>query len=296
MPASHTRVILPSEAGTQRSDSAAYPPDLTYQRREPVRGGLLVVNADDWGRDTETTDRMFECVLHGSVSSVSAMVFMEDSERAAAIARERGIDAGLHLNFTTRLSAPNCPSQLAERQQEIAAYLLRRRLNRMVFHPGLMGSFDYVVKSQIDEFCRLYEVLPDRIDGHHHMHLCANVLFARLLPPGTLVRRNFSFQPGEKNLVNRLYRKAVDHRLARRHRVVDFLFSLTPLEPKGRLERIRSLARQFVVEVETHPVKVDEYRFLKGDEVVRWSENVPIAPRFAMPREGCSRKIDAKRS
>jgi hypothetical protein len=287
---------LPFDFSPELSDAVPRKEEQPNNRGEDLHAGRLILNADDWGRDTETTDRMFECVLHGSVSSVSAMVFMEDSERAAAIARERGIDAGLHLNFTTRLSAPNCPSRLAEHQQAIATYLMRRRFNRMVFHPGLMRSFEYVVKAQIDEFRRLYGAPPDRIDGHHHMHLCANVLFGRLLPPGTLVRRNFSFQPGEKSLVNRLYRKAVDHGLARRHRLVDFLFSLTPLEPKGRLERIRSLARQFVVEVETHPVKVDEYRFLKGDEVVRWSENVPIAPRFAMPREGCSRKIDAKRS
>jgi len=275
---------LPSHFTPEVSDAVPRKEEQLDSRGKGLNTGLLIINADDWGRDAETTDRMSECILHGSVSSVSAMVFMEDSERAAAMARERGIDAGLHLNFTTRLSAPNCPSQLAERQQEIAGYLLRRRFNRMVFHPGLMRSFEYVVKAQIDEFRRLYGAPPDRIDGHHHMHLCANILLGRLLPSGTLVRRNFSFQSGEKSLVNRLYRRAVDHRLARRHRLVDFLFSLTPLEPKGRLERIRSLARQFIVEVETHPVKADEYRFLKGDEVARWTEDVPIAPRFAMPR------------
>lgn len=86
--------------------------------------------------------------------------------------------------------------------------------------------------------------------------------------------------------MNRFYRKAVDRRLARRHRLVDFLFSLQPLEPQGRLERIRSLARQFVVEVETHPIKADEYRFLTGSEVTRWTEDVSIAPRFSVPRRG----------
>jgi chitin disaccharide deacetylase len=278
------KLSLPSEISTMPSSSVAQFSKLARQGGEPSRGGLLIVNADDWGRDTETTERMFECVAHGSISSVSAMVYMEDSERAAAIAKERGIDAGLHLNFTTRFSTHNCPSRLVEYQQEIAAYLTRRFLSRMVFHPGLVRSFEYVVKVQLDEFCRLYGTPPERIDGHHHMHLCANVLLGRLLPPGTVVRRNFAFQHGEKSLVNRLYRRAVDHRLAQRHRLVDFLFSLTPLEPKGRLERIRSLARESIVEVETHPVKADEYRFLKGDEVARWTDGVPIASRFSVPR------------
>ena len=115
------------------------------------------------------------------------------------------------------------------------------------------------------------------------MHLCANVLLAELLPPQTIVRRNFSFLPGQKSLVNRLYRKAVDHRLTRHHRIVDFLFSLTPFEPPGRLERIRCLARQSVVEVETHPVQADEYRFLMGSEVARWTKDVPIASHFSLP-------------
>jgi len=51
--------------------------------------GLLVINADDWGRDRTTTDKILECTNVGTVSSVSAMVFMEDSERAAALSRDQ---------------------------------------------------------------------------------------------------------------------------------------------------------------------------------------------------------------
>lgn len=248
--------------------------------------GILIVNADDWGRNHETTERISECILRGAVSSVSAMVFMEDSERAATVAQERGIDAGLHLNLTTTFSAAQCPASLVQRQQEMAKYLLRRRLAQAMFHPGLIPSFKYVVSAQLDEFFRLYGRLPDRIDGHHHMHLCANVLFAKLLPAGTVVRRNFSFQPGEKSLYNRLYRKVVDRMLARRHRLTDFFFSLPPLHPAERLQRIFSLARQFVVELETHPVNPEEYRFLAGGEIFRWIGDVPIAPCFAVRSKG----------
>ena len=245
--------------------------------------GLLIINADDWGRDKETSGRIFECVTHRTVSSVSAMVFMADSERAAGVARERGVDAGLHLNLSLPFSAPECPSGLLEHQRRVASYLLKHPLARVLYHPGLRGSFEYVVKGQLDEFERLYGAGPERIDGHHHLHLCANVLLARLLPPGTLVRRNFHFGPGEKSLVNRLYRKAVDARLARRHRLVDFLFPLAPLEPKGRLERLRSLAWKFVVEVETHPVNADEFSFLTGGEAIRWAGDVAIASHFPVP-------------
>ncbi len=214
------------------------------------------------------------------------MVFMEDSERAAAMARERGIDAGLHLNFTTPYTAPGCPTGLAERQQELARYLLRHRLAQVVFHPGLIRSFEYVVAAQLDEFRRLYGADPQRFDGHHHMHLCANVLWQGLLPRGTTVRRSFSFQPGEKSLWNRLYRRFVDRCLARRHGLADYFFSLVPLERPGRLERIFSLARQSVVELETHPVNPEEYQFLAGGEIFRWAGDTPVALRYAVPRRG----------
>jgi hypothetical protein len=245
------------------------------------RTGRLIVNADDWGRDRNTTDRIKDCCLGGSVSAVSAMVFMEDSERAAEQALEHGIDAGLHLNFTTRFSAPACPGPLLEHQQRVAGYLLRRRINQVVFHPGLARSFAYVAAAQREEFCRLYGAAPNRVDGHHHMHLSANVLVQGLLPRGIVVRRNFSFQPGEKSFVNRSYRKAVDFWLGRRHRLTDFLFSVQPLEDQVRLRRILGLAQTSVVELETHPVNPEEYRFLTGSSVIGGATGFPIEPRFA---------------
>ena len=226
--------------------------------------GLLIVNADDWGRDRENTNRTLDCIRKGTVSSVSAMVFMEDSERAAAIARERSIDAGLHFNFTTPFSGSGVPTALSAHQQRLSRHLLRHRFSPAVFSPWLIRSFQYVVSAQLDEFNRLYGARPVRVDGHHHMHLCANVLFGKLLPAGAIVRRNFSFRSGEKGVGNRLYRASVDRMLARRNLLVDFFFSLEPLEPADRLQQIFSCARRFLVEVETHPVNVSEYQLLQS--------------------------------
>lgn len=237
---------------------------------EAVNIGRLIINADDWGRSVEVTDRTLACCERGSISSVSAMVLMEDSERAAAIARERGIDAGLHLNFTTPFSAPGCPPLLAWHQQRVASCLLRHRFGQIMFHPTLARSFEYVASAQVDEFWRLYGFAPQRYDGHHHMHLCANVLISNLVPRGTAVRRNFSFAAGEKSFGNRLYRRLVDRVLARHHRLTDFFFSLKPLEPRSRLQRIFSLARDFVVELETHPSDMEEYRFLMSGDIFCW--------------------------
>ncbi|HET8922652.1 MAG TPA: ChbG/HpnK family deacetylase [Candidatus Acidoferrum sp.] len=259
---------------------------------EARHAGLLIINADDWGSEPGTTRMILDCVLRGAVSSVSAMVFMEDSERAAAVARERGIEAGLHLNFTSAFSVPQCPMRLREHQQKLAQYLLRSRLAQVMFHPALTRSFEYLVAAQLDEFRRLYGSEPELLDGHRHMHLCANVLLQDLLPHGTLVRRNFSFQRGEKGIANRLYRRFVDGMLLRRHRLVDFFFSLVPLESPGRLHRIFALARQFAVEVMAHPANPKEYRFLEGGEIFRHVEGLEMAPRSVVLRRDQKRKVD----
>jgi hypothetical protein len=269
------RAVVKIGRGAGRPDSRGMP---------KVVSGRLILNADDWGRDRATTDRTLECVRAGALSSVSAMVFMDDSERAAAIARQCSVDAGLHLNLTTAFSSQSVPRRLGERQQTIARYLRRTRLSQVVFHPGLVEAFDEVVKAQLGEFHRLYERSPDRIDGHNHMHLSANVLFGRLLPSGTVVRRSFSFEVGEKSLLNVLYRRLVDRLLARRHRLVDFFFSLAPLQPSRRLERIFRLARRFAVEVETHPINPDEYRYLVEGGLRRQAEAVLMADSRASGR------------
>jgi chitin disaccharide deacetylase len=233
------------------------------------RVGCLIVNADDWGRDRPTTDRTRECCASGAVSSVSAMVFMEDSERAAAVALEEGIEAGLHINFTAMFSGSAVPTNLAKHQERVARHLLRHRLAQVVFHPGLMRSFDYLAAAQIEEFRRLYGGAPDKIDGHHHMHLCANVMLQGLLPQGTIVRRSFSFERGEKGWANHMYRGLVDHSLTRCHLLTDYFFSLPPLEPVSRLRRIFSLASESSVEVETHPINPEEHAYLTSGEIFR---------------------------
>jgi hypothetical protein len=260
-------------------------------RREPA--GALIINADDWGRDRETTQRIFACFLHGTVSSTSAMVFMEDSERAAEIALEQSIDAGLHFNFTTPFSGRNCPRSLRERQRELTVYLRRRRLARLFFHPGLARSFEYVVKAQLEAFYGLYGVEPKRVDGHHHMHLCANVLLGKLLPVGTFARRSFSRCRPSEGLGRSIYRHLTDRITARRHCLTDFFFSLMPFEPAGHLEHVFTLARSFTVEVETHPINPEEYRFLTGPDIFRRLKDVPIASGFLADRRDQHHLYDA---
>lgn len=242
--------------------------------------GCLIINADDWGRDAQTTDRTFGCFQQGVLSSASGMVFMQDSARAASIATQQDLDIGLHLNLSALFTAREVPVRLATHHQKVREYLCAHRCARLLYHPKLANSFEYVVASQFDEFSRLYGRTPDRIDGHHHMHLSANVLLQRLLPSGTIVRRHFSYEPGEKmvrNSIFRLYSRAL---LRDRYQVTDFFFSLPPFAPYERLQRLFNLAQRFTVELETHPINPDEYQFLTGGGLLRWTTHCAPALSF----------------
>ncbi|MFY9852758.1 MAG: ChbG/HpnK family deacetylase [Terracidiphilus sp.] len=241
----------------------------------------LILNADDWGLNRETTDRTLDCARCGAISSASAMVFMDDSERAACLASDNDVDTGLHLNLTTPFQSSASSSSLRENQRRVITFLRQRRMNQAIYHPGLAGSFEYVVRAQLDEYGRLYQKPPRRIDGHHHMHLCANIQFQNLLPEGTIVRRNFSFGKGEKTAINRLYRRWQDRHLARRHQIADFFFSLPPMNIPGRLEKIFALAIRSIVEIETHPENREDFEFLMSGDLMACARRVGIATSYS---------------
>ncbi len=228
----------------------------------------MIVNADDWGMRQTATDRILDCIRHGSVSSTSAMVFMEDSERAAELAREHGVDVGLHLNLTEAFTGKDVPAQLREEHGKLMRYLRKGRRGMLVAHPLLAGAFEYVVKAQLEEFERLYGRKARHIDGHHHAHLARMCSGQKLLPEGTTVRRNFTFAPGEKSWLNRRVRARQDKQLARRHRMTEYFFNLAPMD-EARLRRMLELARNADVEIECHPERDAEYDFLMSDGLER---------------------------
>ena len=227
---------------------------------------MLTVNADDLGRCTFATDRIMECFAANRISSASAMVFMQDSVRAAALACSSGLDVGLHVNFTESFTGPNVPQQVRREHERIRKFLRRSKYALLLYNPFLRRAFREVFQAQSEEFQRLYARPPLRIDGHQHMHLCTNVLLDRILPAGTRVRRSFSFSAGEKSFVNRYYRKLVDGRLRQRHRITDYFFALSQHREPSRFRRVILSAKAAEVELMTHPQVDDEFAFLLGDD------------------------------
>jgi chitin disaccharide deacetylase len=244
---------------------------------------MLIINADDFGRNRCATDRILECYRRGTVTATSFMVFMEDSERAAGLAKQTGIDTGLHLNFTEPFTQSPLASPLKEQHERIVRYLRAKRYHWLLYHPALRGAFASVFRAQWEEYARLFGARPSHIDGHHHMHLCANMLVAGLIPPGLKARRHFTYAPGQKSRWNRWVRAGVDYWLRKRHVTPDYLFSLPETLEAGRLEVSLALAKSSVVELETHPEMEADYRWLMGPTCERLFAPLPRGSYAAMP-------------
>jgi predicted glycoside hydrolase/deacetylase ChbG (UPF0249 family) len=242
---------------------------------------MLIINADDWGRSMAETDAAFRCYKQGRITSVSAMVFMQDSERAAELAKENAFDAALHLNFSETFTGRNISVHLRECHNRLVRYLRRNKYSQLFYNPFLREAFSYSYHAQVEEFGRFFGKPPSRVDGHHHMHLCANLLLSKLIPAGTKVRRNFSFCPGEKSYLNRSYRRLADRWLARRYQLTDYFFDLTQCIEENKLGRVTSLAISSNIELMTHPIVRWEADYLMSDECSKLLQSLEIG-RYAL--------------
>jgi chitin disaccharide deacetylase len=226
---------------------------------------MLTVNADDWGRSRAETNAALLCHGKRRITSVSAMVFMADSARAAALALENNVAVGLHLNFSEQFTGDPTSATLLECHRKISSFLTRNKYSQLLYNPLLRKAFAYSCQAQLEEFVRLYDSSPSHMDGHHHLHLCANVVLGDTIPKGMKIRRHFSFWPKEKGLLNRTYRNSVNWWLARRYQLADYFFDLTQCIKEEKFARVRMLAKSSNVEMMTHPISQSEMEYLLGD-------------------------------
>src|SRR5436190_21420820 len=117
---------------------------------------MLIINADDWGRSVAETDAALKCCKGGRITSLSAMVFMADSERAADLAKENELDVGLHLNFSEPFTGKNASGKLRNYHARLASFLRRSKYSHLFYNPLVRHVFAYSYAAQSQEFVRLF--------------------------------------------------------------------------------------------------------------------------------------------
>jgi predicted glycoside hydrolase/deacetylase ChbG (UPF0249 family) len=241
--------------------------------------GLLIVNADDWGGGEATTDAILETFRAGRVTSTSGMVYMADSDRAAAVAREARIPVGLHLNLTQPFSDPATPAKVLDRQRRLAGSLAGEggdrhpgtaKLRRWLYDPTLRAEVDRAIADQIERFEALYGRPPTHFDGHNYVDVCPNVFLSRAIPVASKMRNSLNRFPLERTPMGaaRMLRQGLRSKRFASTRYVLHITELR-LPPEGPMDPRLELAKAVPIEVMGHPDDGTEHEILMSS---RWGE------------------------
>jgi chitin disaccharide deacetylase len=140
----------------------------------------LIINADDLGMNPQRTHGIFQCFEYGVVTSTSILPNMTDSATAAKHAREKGLPAGLHLNFTEDypLSKPDDVSSLVDAN---GMFHPRERFWQLLEEGAIVQEhLEREIRAQVEWFFD-NNGSPTHVDGHMHMHIFGIVIEA-LIP------------------------------------------------------------------------------------------------------------------
>jgi predicted glycoside hydrolase/deacetylase ChbG (UPF0249 family) len=216
--------------------------------------GLLIVNADDWGGTAAATDRIAECFAAGAITSASAMMWMDDADRAASLDSRQRPPLGLHLNVVQPFDGPDVPPAVRDRQARVCDALTRSsRFRRAGFDPRLLAIVRRCVGDQLQRFAELYGRRPTHIDGHEHGHLQPTVL--AVLPRDLPIRAPKDVRPPGA-LPVRLAREARRRLLRARFRTPRAMYAIENVHPRlggTGWEAVVERARREPVEVMVHP-------------------------------------------
>lgn len=233
---------------------------------------LLIVNADDFGLDHQSTDAILERFRAGSITSATALVWMSDSERAAELGTRAGLPVGLHLNLIEAFSGADVPDDVAATQRRVVDRMRSGGTRALLYDPRWSSEFERCISDQLRRFQELYGRLPTHIDGHRHMHLALNALFARALAPIARCRRAVNRLPTESPAYKQFGRAMLSQLVRLRFFTTSWCYSLGPLYPSlggAGIEEKLALADRTSLELIVHPGYQDELEVLRTAE---WQE------------------------
>lgn len=255
------------------------------------RGGLLIVNADDWGGFREGTDAIESCFAIGAISSTTAMVHMADSQRAAELARERERPTGLHLNLTQPYDAAAVPTPARERQLRLCAHFtaLARRRWTLSLDPRVHRLVADGIRDQLEEFRERYEREPTHVDSHHHVHVCPDVFLSLALASGTRVRQALSFAPAVRRSAPKSLARRVKHDLLARRFLTTARFwcagELSDGDGAVPIAEAVACAQSSTIEIMVHPSFESDLAVLRSETWLGTLREAPPAPFSMLTRE-----------
>lgn len=227
---------------------------------------MLIINADDWGMDKQTTDNILACFKNDRITSTTAMMFMEDTDRSAEFAKSHNISVGLHLNFTEAFTGIIKNDKLNSVHNRLCTYFRVNKFNQMLYNYRIVREIDYSFNSQYEEYFRIYQKTPTHIDGHHHMHLASSVIFSNIITKGLKLRKKFAIDDNRVSFINRLYSYVVNRYLNKHYVCTEYFYGVSHDTNETFLNFIVNKAQTYNVEIMTHPGIFQDYNYLLSDK------------------------------
>jgi chitin disaccharide deacetylase len=240
---------------------------------------ILIVNADDYGWNSEATDKTLDAFAATRITSATALVYMEDSDRAAELALEAKLPVGLHLNLTDPFTDPSANATQRARQLLVCKLFAawRFRLRSWTFDPRIRKQVEGAISDQLERFHELYGQPPTHLDGHNHVHVCPNVALAASLASIEKMRDGLSTWPSIRTAMGAaraLRRALVSRRFLRTRYFLDIALLHRDFDPQERTERVGRAGRASL-EVMAHPGFPHEQRSLMSRD---WGQLVEALP------------------
>jgi len=240
----------------------------------------LIVNADDFGWNENATDRTIEAFAAGRITSTTAMVYMEDSDRAAPLARAVKLPVGLHVNLTDPYTADSVPEEVRERHLGVCAEFARGRfrVRSWTYDPRIRARVAAVIEDQLQRFLDLYGDPPTHVDGHNHVHSCPDVALSPALAGVAKMRDGLRTSPSTRTAMGTM--RTVRRHLTYRHKLTTrYFFDIAELFREMTEEEIAArvdLARETSLEIMVHPGFAHEWEALTSP---LWGELLERSPR-----------------
>ena len=237
----------------------------------------IIVNADDFGLDTQTNRAILSAFGLGLLSSTSVLANMQGFEEACDLAQGHDLRNRIGLHFNLFEGRPLSRAMTESRRfcREDGSFRGRGRAIRL--SPSDAQAVEEELEAQLDA-CVLQGIRPIHLDSHHHYHTewPIGTVAIRLAQRHSIPRIRLSRNLGRGiGIVKRAYKTLYNTRLARR--------GLAGCRHFGSVEAVRPVLASLRggVEIGVHPRLNSEEQicdYEDGPELAGLLNGLGIAP------------------
>lgn len=164
----------------------------------------IVVNADDFGMNTNATKAILESFHKGWISTTTIMTTMPGFEEACEIAHEEKLldRIGIHFNLTEGEALTEKIKHCPKFYKDGGMYKSRKG---HIFTGEEKQAIYQELEAQLDRLNK-YNIYPTHADSHHHFHhyWSAGMIFAEFCNNRKIPALRLSFNYGKKFGLKRL--------------------------------------------------------------------------------------------